>query len=68
MLKVPPTPVVLNQVPPSCSPVIKEYKSIGVVEVLQTVITPSNPAFGWLLMNTVATLVSSTQGAVPDKV
>jgi hypothetical protein len=65
VLKVPPTPVVLNQVPPSCSPVIKEYKSIGVVEVLQTVITPSNPAFGCADKLTTATLVSLTHGGIP---
>jgi hypothetical protein len=46
VLKVPPTPVVLNQVPPSSSFVIRLYKSIGVVEVSQTVIEPLSPAFG----------------------
>jgi hypothetical protein len=62
---VPPVPVNLDQVPPLCSPVIKLYRSIGVIEFSQTVVLPSVPAFACAVMFTVATDASSGQGAVP---
>ena len=36
---------VLVQVPPACSPVMRENKSIGVVLESQIVVLPSVPAF-----------------------
>ena len=65
-LNVPPVPVVLVQIPPDCSPVIKLNKSIVVVLELQTFVLPSVPAFGCTLILTVATLESLTQGAAPN--
>ncbi len=42
---IPPLPVNLVQVPPGCSPEIIVNKSIGAVELLQTAVLPSAPAF-----------------------
>ena len=45
--KTPPIPVPVRvQIPPACSPVIKEIKLITVVLFSQTVIPPSTPAVG----------------------
>ena len=44
-LNVPPVPVNCVQVPPVCSPVIKLNKFIAVVELSQTEVLPSVPAF-----------------------
>ena len=67
-LNVPPVPVVLVQVPPDCSPVIKLNKSIGLVLESQTFMLPSVPAFGCALILIVAILESLPQGATPDNV
>ena len=47
-LNVPPVPVVLTQVPPDCSPVIKLNKSIAEVLESQTRVFPSVPALGFI--------------------
>ena len=65
-LNVPPVPVVLVQLPPDCSPVIKVNKLIGVELESQIFMLPSVPAFGCVLMFKVAKLESLTQGATPD--
>ena len=64
-LKLPPTPVVLTQVPPACSPVIKLNKSIGTALLAHITVPPSAPAVGCGLIFTVATLVSLAHGAIP---
>ena len=55
----------MTRYPPLCSPVIKLYKSISAVELSQTEVLPSVPAFGCAVMFTVATDASSGQGDVP---
>src|SRR6187549_2844613 len=62
---VPPVPVNLIQVPPACSPVIKLYRFIAVVELSHTVVLPSVPAFACGVIFTVATDTSLGHGAVP---
>ncbi|ESU21148.1 hypothetical protein FEDK69T_26100 [Flavobacterium enshiense DK69] len=66
-MNVPPVPVNLVQVPPACSPVIKLNKSIDAVLESQIVVAPSTPAFGCGLILIVATLTSSTHGAIAVK-
>ncbi len=60
-LNVPPEPLARVQVPPVCSPVIKSLRSIVAVELSQTEMKPSAPAFTALLIFTVAILVSLGQ-------
>ena len=67
-LNVPPVPEVLVQTPPACSPVIKLNKSITAVLLSQIAVVPSIPASGCNEKLIVATLLSATQGSVPDKV
>ena len=67
-LNVPPVPDVRVQVPPKSSPMIRLNKSIDVLLESQTVVLPSEPAFGWLTIFTVAILTSSGHGAVPATV
>lgn len=67
--KLPPDPMDLVQVPPSCSPVIKLNKLIVAVLLLQTIIgVPSTPALGCALMVIVAVLVELTHGEAPKSV
>jgi hypothetical protein len=45
-LKVPPAPDVRVQIPPACSPEIKENKSTMTIEDSQIIVLPSEPALG----------------------
>ena len=65
---IPPVPADLVHVPPGCSPVIKENKSIVAKLLSQIVVEPSIPALGCRLILIVAILVSFGHGFEPTTV
>ncbi len=67
-LKVPPVPLVLVQVPPDCSPVIKFPNVIRAKLLAQIVVAPSLPAVGCGFTVTVTMVSSLAQGGVPATV